>query len=135
MMQHARLEPRFVEHVPERLEPGHLYVSMAYATALHSCCCGCGEEVVTPFTPTGWRMTFDGESVSLHPSVGNWNQPCRSHYVIDRGRVIDAGPPVEVGSPRAMGHGGQDQPAPVLRDDDAKKPGLLKRLWRRIVGS
>lgn len=65
---------------------------MDYATAVHSCCCGCGDRVVTPFTPTDWRMTFDGESISLHPSVGNWNQKCRSHYVIKRSRVLEAGP-------------------------------------------
>ena len=65
---------------------------MEYGTAVHSCFCGCGQEVVTPFTPTDWRMTFDGETVSLRPSVGNWNLPCRSHYVIDRGRAIEAGP-------------------------------------------
>jgi hypothetical protein len=35
-------------------------------------------------------MTFDGETVSLWPSVGNWNLACRSHYVIERGRVIGA---------------------------------------------
>ena len=69
-MWHTRLEHRFVEHIPEHLEPGVLYVSMKYATAAHSCCCGCGEEVVTPFTPTDWQMIFDGETVSLRPSVG-----------------------------------------------------------------
>lgn len=37
-------------------------------------------------------MTYDGETVSLHPSIGNWQLKCRSHYVIDRGRVIEAGP-------------------------------------------
>ncbi|MBF0270110.1 MAG: hypothetical protein HQL44_16115 [Alphaproteobacteria bacterium] len=92
MMGYTRLEHRFVEHIPERLEPGILYVSMEYATSAHSCCCGCGEEVVTPFTPTDWKMTFDGESVSLHPSIGNWTLKCRSHYVIDRGKVIEAAP-------------------------------------------
>jgi hypothetical protein len=91
-MRHKRLEHRFVEHIPERLEPGILYVSMEYATSAHCCCCGCGEEVVAPFTPTDWKMTFDGESVSLRPSIGNWMLKCRSHYVIDRGKVIEAGP-------------------------------------------
>ena len=92
MMRYARLEHRFVEHIPERLEPGVLYVSIDYATAIHSCCCGCGEQVVTPFTPTDWKMTFDGETISLSPSVGNWKIACRSHYVIKRNRVIEAGP-------------------------------------------
>lgn len=90
-MRHHQLQHRFVERVPRQLEAGVLYVSMEHGTAIHSCCCGCGEEVVTPLTPTDWKMTYDGESVSLHPSVGNWQLACRSHYVIDHGRVIEAG--------------------------------------------
>lgn len=90
-MRHARLEHRFVDHIPERLDPGILYVSMDYATTAHSCCCGCGEEVVAPLTPTDWKMTFDGETVSLWPSIGSWTLECRSHYVIDRSRVLEAG--------------------------------------------
>lgn len=91
-MRYHTLEHRFVRNAPRELEPGVLYISMEYATAVHSCCCGCGERVVTPFTPTDWRMTFDGESVTLNPSVGNWNQDCRSHYVIENNRVIECGP-------------------------------------------
>jgi hypothetical protein len=91
-MRYKQLEHRFVEHIPERLEAGVLYISMEYATSAHSCCCGCGEEIVTPFTPTDWKMTFDGEAISLRPSIGNWTLKCRSHYVIDRGKVIEAGP-------------------------------------------
>ena len=92
MMRHQTLEHSFVRHIPRELDPGMLYISMDYATAAHSCCCGCGERVVTPFTPTDWRMTFDGESISLHPSVGNWNQKCRSHYLIKHSQVLEAGP-------------------------------------------
>ncbi|WP_018240835.1 DUF6527 family protein [Ensifer sp. BR816] len=92
MIRHQRLEHRFVEHIPERLQTGVLYVSMDYATSAHSCCCGCGEEVIVPFTPTDWKMTFDGETISLRPSIGNWTLKCRSHYVIDRNKVIEAGP-------------------------------------------
>ena len=53
-----------------------------YGTVSHRCCCGCGREVVTPLTPTDWKLIFDGETVSLYPSIGNWNFPCRSHYWI-----------------------------------------------------
>lgn len=90
MMRHTNLEYRFVEYIPESPEPGILYVSMEYATAVHRCCCGCGEEVVTPFTPTDWRMSFDGETISLWPSIGNWKLACRSHYFIQEGRVVKA---------------------------------------------
>ncbi|MEF9417178.1 DUF6527 family protein [Ralstonia sp. SM1864_UCD524_TZ4] len=92
MIRHTQLEPRFVKTIPRDLEPAVLYVSMEYGTAVHSCCCGCGNEVVTPLTPTDWTLTFDGEAVSLWPSIGNWNLPCKSHYVIKRSRVIEAGP-------------------------------------------
>ncbi|GMU06123.1 hypothetical protein ASNO1_23760 [Corallococcus caeni] len=91
-MRYPRLEHRFVQYLPERMEPGILYVSMEYGTVAHRCCCGCGEEVVTPLTPTDWKLIYDGETISLKPSVGNWNLACRSHYVIDHGRVIEAGP-------------------------------------------
>jgi hypothetical protein len=91
MIRHPKLVHRFVEDIPELLEPGVLYVSLSYATALHLCCCGCKREVVTPLSPAQWKMTFDGESVSLHPSIGSWALPCRSHYVVRRGRVVEAG--------------------------------------------
>ncbi len=86
-----RLEHRFVEAVPSKLEAGFLYVSLEYTTMMHLCCCGCGNEVVTPLNPNDWKMTFDGETISVHPSVGSWSLPCRSHYVIKNGRVNWAG--------------------------------------------
>lgn len=91
-MRHSVLEPRFVETFPETLEPGVLYVSLEFGSAAHSCCCGCDEEVVTPLTPTDWNITYDGETITLNPSVGSWTLPCRSHYVIHRNRVIEAPP-------------------------------------------
>ena len=90
MLKYAHLQHRFVRHIPDALEPGLLYISIEYATASHLCCCGCGEEIATPFSPAQWSMIFDGETVSLHPSVGNWLLKCRSHYVIVHGRVIEA---------------------------------------------
>lgn len=81
------LTPEFVEFMPNELQEGVLYVSMAYSTAIHRCCCGCGQKVVTPFSPTDWKLTFDGEAVSLAPSIGNWSFPCQSHYWIERNAV------------------------------------------------
>lgn len=92
MIRHLRLTHRFVTHIPSALEEGVLYVSVEYATAIHLCCCGCGEQVVTPLTPTDWALTFDGDTVSLWPSIGNWNFKCRSHYVIERSEVHGALP-------------------------------------------
>ena len=77
-----------VVHVPEDLEDGKLYVSERFQTAVHRCCCGCGEEVVTPIHPTEWRLQVAENQVTLRPSIGNWNIACRSHYWIKAGRVV-----------------------------------------------
>jgi hypothetical protein len=76
------LTHKFVETMPDTLEEGVLYISISFATAMHKCCCGCGEEVVTPISPMDWKLLFDGDTVSLIPSIGNWAFPCRSHYII-----------------------------------------------------
>lgn len=86
-----RLTPQFVEQFPEKLEPGELYLAMEFATAVHLCACGCGNKVITPFSPTDWQMSFNGETVSLKPSIGNWSFRCRSHYWVRSGRVVWAG--------------------------------------------
>jgi hypothetical protein len=82
-----KLVHEFVEHIPEKLEEHTVYISIPYATVLHRCCCGCGNEVVTPLSPTDWKLTFDGETISLAPSIGNWSFPCQSHYWIDHNEV------------------------------------------------
>jgi hypothetical protein len=83
----SHIAPRFVEHVPEILEPGLLYVSLDHGAMVHLCACGCGHEVSLPLSPIDWKLSYDGEKISLRPSVGNWSFPCRSHYVIEGGRV------------------------------------------------
>jgi hypothetical protein len=60
---------------------------MDYATVAHKCCCGCGQEVVTPLSPTDWKLTYDGASISLSPSIGNWSFACQSHYWIEKSTV------------------------------------------------
>src|SRR5688572_10061223 len=87
MNRQTHLQVEFVEFIPERLEPGKLYISRRYATALHLCCCGCGLEVATPLKPGKWHLTETDGAVSLYPSIGNWSFPCRSHYWIFQGQV------------------------------------------------
>lgn len=92
MKRIATLKHEFVKAIPETLKNGTLYISVHYATAAHRCCCSCGREVVTPLSPTDWKFTYDGVSVSLYPSIGNWNFACRSHYWIDASRVVWSDP-------------------------------------------
>jgi hypothetical protein len=75
----------FVTEVPptRHLESDTLYVSIPYATTVHLCACGCGHEVVNALSPTDWQVNFDGETVTLNPSVNNSSLACASHYWID----------------------------------------------------
>jgi hypothetical protein len=93
---------QFVEFIPKQLDEGELYVSLTYATASHRCFCGCGMKVVTPLSPTDWRLVFNGDAVSLEPSIGNWSYPCRSHYILRNNRVLWSGPmsPTEINAIR-----------------------------------
>lgn len=86
-MKIGHFRPQFVESVPEALDAGVLYVSMSLASVIHLCACGCGQEVITPLSPTDWKLCFDGENVTLDPSIGNWSFRCRSHYWIRGGTV------------------------------------------------
>lgn len=79
---------KFVEAIPEKLEDNVLYISIEHDTCLHLCCCGCKNEVVTPLSPHDWKLTYDGESVSLSPSIGNWNFKCQSHYWIKSNNIV-----------------------------------------------
>jgi hypothetical protein len=87
MKETIRLRHKFVDTIPEVLDPGTLYVSMRFRTAAHLCPTGCGEEVVTPLDRDDWILTFDG-TVTLRPSVGNPGLACQSHYWITRDEVM-----------------------------------------------
>jgi hypothetical protein len=88
MREQMVLAHKFVEFIPRELELNTIYISIPYATVIHNCCCGCGNRIVTPLSPAEWRLTFDGRTVSLEPSIGNWHYPCRSHYWIRNNRVV-----------------------------------------------
>lgn len=91
-MKQVGLPHEFVDEIPVDLEEGRLYISIRYRTAAHLCACGCGRKVVTPIKPPKWHLTFDGDTVSLWPSIGRWQLPCRSHYWIRRNQILWAKP-------------------------------------------
>jgi hypothetical protein len=81
------ITPLQVVLAPKPLVPGVLYISDKYQVAIHLCCCGCGEKVVTPLSPAEWQLQLEGRIATLQPSIGN-AAPCRSHYWIRQNRVV-----------------------------------------------
>lgn len=82
------MKHKFVEFIPVEPGEGILYISIEYKTATHLCVCGCKNKVITPITPIDWQLTFNGETVSLNPSIGNWRFPCKSHYYIKQNKIV-----------------------------------------------
>lgn len=87
-MKIHKIRHEFVEYVPLDLADGVLYISIPYTVAVHKCPCGCQIKIATPITPADWQLHFDGDTVSLTPSIGNWGLPCRSHYWITGNRIV-----------------------------------------------
>ena len=85
------LKPKYVEFMPESLDSGILFISLIYEIAIHLCACGCGTKVVTPLDKIhGWELEQKdgGTTISLHPSIGNYQIPCKTHYFIKNNEII-----------------------------------------------
>jgi len=150
MKRNTALKHEFVEYIPDELADGTIYVCMTFATVSHRCCCGCGKEVVTPLSPSDWKLTFDGEAISLVPSMGNWSFPCQSHYWIVRNSVrwAEQWSQEEIAAGRAHDALAKERyfeaaNSPAVRQttrdlqtprSDQMKPGILVRLKKRFFG-
>ena len=136
-MRWTTVRHEFVHFIPGELEDETLYISTAFATAVHRCACGCGGKVVTPLSPTDWELTFDGRTVSLHPSIGNWSFPCKSHYWIKQNRVRWDEPwsQAEINAVRAQQRAAKEKyfaPTEELNPEPVRGPwGRLAAWWSR----
>ena len=139
------LNYEFIRAIPEKIEEDTLYISVDFATAVHKCCCGCGKEVVTPLSPTDWKLIFDGVSVSLNPSIGNWSFACKSHYWIERNNIrwapqwtddqIAAGRSSDLRSKQRYYRQQESTPAGRYKQEGSvPKSGLFSRFWRWLTG-
>jgi len=82
------MDHKFVDTIPEEIEDGILYVSLEYNVTKHLCPCGCGAEIVASLAPARYQLNYDGQTVSLKPSFGNWLHECESHYCIINDKVV-----------------------------------------------
>ena len=87
-MKINKFKVQFVDKIPSNLKNGILYVCINCNVIVHKCACGCGEKTVTPIDKKyGWKMTYDGQAITLRPSIGNFNILCQSHYYITENKV------------------------------------------------
>lgn len=143
-MSRAAYTHKFVKAFPDKLDDDILYVSVEFGTAAHRCFCGCGSEVYTRFSPRDWSMKFNGETVSISPSIGNWSFACQSHYILDGGRVhwadkwsrerIELGRLLDRERKKQHYKGAPPTSAPAQPGRQAARDGLLARFLRWLTG-
>ncbi len=122
-----------VQYMPKELKPAVLYVSGEFDIAMHLCPCGCGSKVKTPLGPTEWSVEETKRGPSLRPSVGNWQQPCQSHYWIDGGEILWAAKwtPEQIASGRLH----EEERRHAYYDAlNRKRGGPIRRLWSWLKG-
>ena len=89
-IKQVEITPVYVEIMPpyETLEEGKIYISKMYSVSVHRCLCGCGEKTVLPLHPIhGWTLIESGDKISFTPSIGNYQFPCKSHYIITKNKA------------------------------------------------
>jgi hypothetical protein len=123
-----RIELERVHYMPRELRPGVLYVSEKFAVAAHLCACGCGAKIRTPLGPTEWAVEETDGGPTLRPSIGNWQQACRSHYWINQGEVIWG--PKWTAEQIAAGRAREEERRRAYYEAlDRRRGGIVRRVW------
>lgn len=125
-----KIKLEHVYYMPKELKPYVLYVSKEFKTATHLCACGCGAKIRTPLTSTDWSLEETANGPTLLPSVGNWQQACKSHYWIHQGEVrwADKWTPEQI----AMGRRGEEERRRLYYDVHNHHGGTMQRFWHWI---
>jgi hypothetical protein len=123
----TKIKLKRVHYIPKDLEPGVLYISEEFGAAAHLCACGCGAKIRTPLGPTEWSFTETPIGPTLSPSIGNWQQPCQSHYFIRNGHVVWA--PKWTLEQIEAGRIDEELRRKTYYDNVYKNKGIFKRIW------
>lgn len=96
---------QFLPGQPVDMEEGILYITEVYKTSKHLCPCGCKSLIVLPLNCSmGWdyvrevvtqNATIVDNLVTLEPSIGNFQIPCKSHYYIVKNEIKWCEPPIK----------------------------------------
>jgi hypothetical protein len=94
-LKQVEIEPVFMEFFPEVLEDNKVYISEENFVSAHNCLCGCKGKTILPlnhgegiFKHHGWNLIkHESGKVSFTPSVGNYQFPCKAHYIITKNKA------------------------------------------------
>lgn len=117
-----------VQYMPKALDPGVLYVAEEFGAAAHLCPCGCGSKIRTPLGPTEWILEETATGPTLWPSIGNWQQPCQSHYWIRGGQILWA----PKWSPEEIDRGRRREEARPYYERSPQMTPLMQKLRQRV---
>lgn len=81
-----RYRYRLVNRIPKQMEESIVYHTEEFELAGLLCACGC-EHRITLIVPESHRVWDEGGYATIQPSVGVFDAPCKSHYVIRAGNV------------------------------------------------
>lgn len=94
------IKPVLVMELPKSvndMKPGILYLKHnndGTYESFHLCPCGCGEPVYLQYGGKGWDLKFSSvgaeglSSVTINPSIGCFDIPCKSHYFIRNNKIV-----------------------------------------------
>jgi hypothetical protein len=88
-IKQVEIIPVYVGFMPQTMEERHVYISKEYEVSIHRCLCGCGEKTVLPLDAVhGWVLIeHTNGKISFTPSIGNFQLPCKSHYIITKNKA------------------------------------------------
>jgi Family of unknown function (DUF6527) len=75
-----------VDRIPKELREGVVYHSEEFELAGFLCACGCGHQI-TLLVPDSHQVFDQNGLATIRPSIGVFDAPCKSHYVISGGQV------------------------------------------------
>ncbi|MGX9120463.1 DUF6527 family protein [Mesorhizobium sp. BHbsci] len=75
-----------VDRIPSQMREGIVYHTEEFELAGLLCACGCGHRI-TLLVPDSHNVWDEGGYVTIRPSIGVFDAPCKSHYIISAGDV------------------------------------------------
>lgn len=77
---------QLVDRIPTQMREGVVYHTLEFELAGLLCACRCGHRI-TLLVPDSHQVWDEGGCATIRPSVGVFDAPCKSHYVISAGDV------------------------------------------------